>query len=240
MVVSSARQRVCVGYLARAEPEERHVGSMIRCPQARKRSYGSTREIGRVRLCGFLVRLGRHGNCWPTAAVRSHADVLPYECLHLVAAKQRIAHGTDEAMSSSPRFLGWASDSRWPPAPILGLVTAASMAAMTASVRGATWRGAPRFCFCGPFSVRRTPTCVAGDARPTSSKAPLTTQTQSARGDSLPFMQVKTGQIEKIWIGVYIQIEFTRENRLMKFLGISMSMILLRVHRVERYRLASF
>ena len=95
-----------LGYLARAEPEERHVGSMIRRPQAHKRSYGSTREIGRVRLCGFLVRLGRHGNCWPTAAVRSHADVLPYECLHLVAAKQRIAHGTDEAMSSSPRVLG--------------------------------------------------------------------------------------------------------------------------------------
>lgn len=42
-MISSARQRVCARISDAPEPEERHVGSMIRRPQARKRSYGSGR-----------------------------------------------------------------------------------------------------------------------------------------------------------------------------------------------------
>ena len=90
------------------------------------------------------------------------------------------------AMFRCPRLLAWVSDSRWPPRPILGLVAVASIAAMTASVSGDAWRGALGFCLRRPFSVRRTPACAVGDARPASSKTPVMAADASCGSCQLP------------------------------------------------------
>ena len=95
-----------LGYLARAEPEERQIERVVERPQARKRSHGGAREIGRVRLGGFLVRLGRHGECQPSAAVRLHADVFPHKRLRLAAAKECIAHDADKGDIQLPAAIG--------------------------------------------------------------------------------------------------------------------------------------